>query len=96
MAEVAKQNQIDVADLKVRAIVVAGEPGGSIPAIREQIETFWNARVVDHSGASEVGPWGYADSLGRGIYVNESQYIAEFLSIETGLPGGKANSVNLS
>lgn len=89
MAEVAKENQIEVADLKVRAIVVAGEPGGSIPAIREQIETFWNARVIDHSGASEVGPWGYADSLGRGIHVIESQYIAEFLSIETGLPGGE-------
>lgn len=86
MAEVAKENQIDVGDLKIRAIVVAGEPGGSIPAIRDQIESFWNARVVDHSGASEVGPWGYADPLGRGIYVNESQFIAEFLSIETGLP----------
>ena len=89
MAEVAKQNQIDVSDLKVRAIVVAGEPGGSIPAIRDQIESFWQARVIDHSGASEVGPWGYADPNGRGIYVNENQYIAEFLSIESGQPGGE-------
>ena len=86
MAEVAKQNQIEVGDLNVRAIVVAGEPGGSIPAIRDQIESFWNARVIDHSGASEIGPWGYADPQGRGIYVNESEYVAEFLSIETGLP----------
>ena len=86
MAEVARENQIDVGDLKIRAIVVAGEPGGSIPAIRDQIESFWNARVIDHSGASEVGPWGYADPERRGIYVNESQFIAEFLSVETGLP----------
>lgn len=87
MAEVAKENQIEVGDLKVRAIIVAGEPGGSIPEIRDQIESFWNARVVDHSGASEAGPWGYADPLGRGIYVNEYHYIAEFLSIETGQAG---------
>jgi phenylacetate-CoA ligase len=84
MAEVAKENQIDVASLAVEKIIVAGEPGGSIPAIREQIESFWNAKVIDHSGASEVGPWGYADPAGRGIYVNESQFIAEFLTIETG------------
>ena len=86
MAEVARENQIRVADLPVRSIVVAGEPGGSIPTIREQIESFWDARVVDHSGASEVGPWGYADPQGRGIYVNESEFIAEFLSLENGGP----------
>ncbi len=89
MAEVARENQIDVASLHVRAIVVAGEPGGSIPAIRDQIESFWGARVVDHSGASEVGPWGYADSLGRGIYVNESEFIAEFISIADGTAAGE-------
>ena len=35
MAEVAKENQINVADLPVNKIFVAGEPGGSVPAIRE-------------------------------------------------------------
>lgn len=86
MVEVARENQIEVSDLPVRVIVVAGEPGGSMPAVREQIESFWNARVVDHSGASEVGPWGYSDPSGRGIYVNEAEFIAEFLSIHSGEP----------
>jgi phenylacetate-CoA ligase len=86
MAEVARENQIDVADLAVRAIIVAGEPGGSIPAIRDQIESFWNAKVVDHSGASEVGPWGFADPAARGLYVNEAEFIAEFISIDSGEP----------
>lgn len=86
LAEVAQQNQIAVANLAVGKIIVAGEPGGSIPAVRDQIESFWNARTIDHSGASEVGPWGFADPLGRGIYVNESQFVAEFMSIETGEP----------
>jgi phenylacetate-CoA ligase len=86
MAEVARENQIDVAELAVRAIIVAGEPGGSIPAIRDQVESFWNAKVIDHSGASEVGPWGFADPLARGIYVNEAEFIAEFISIDSGEP----------
>lgn len=83
MAEVARENQIDVSDLPVRVIVVAGEPGGSMPAIRNQIESFWNAKVVDHSGASEVGPWGFSDPKGRGIYVNEAEFVAEFLSMQS-------------
>lgn len=86
MAEVARENQIDVADLAVRAIIVAGEPGGSIASIRHQIESFWNAKVVDHSGASEVGPWGFADPADRGLYVNEAEFIAEFISIGSGEP----------
>lgn len=86
LAEVAHENQIELANLSVEKIIVAGEPGGSIPAIREQIESAWHAKVIDHCGASEVGPWGFADPAGRGIYVNEAQFIAEFLSIETGQP----------
>ncbi len=86
MAEVGAENHMPVASLGVSRIVVAGEPGGSIPAFRKRIEKLWNARVIDHSGASEVGPWGYADPKGRGLYVNESEFIAEFLSLEHGGP----------
>ena len=86
MAEAADDNQIDLAKLDVRRVIVAGEPGGSVPAIRERIEKAWNAKLIDHSGASEVGPWGYADQQQRGLYVNESAFIAEFLSVETGDP----------
>jgi phenylacetate-CoA ligase len=84
MAEVGAQHQIDVASLEVRRIVVAGEPGGSVPHTKRRIEELWNARVVDHGGASEVGPWGYADASGMGLHVIESEFIAEFLSVETG------------
>ena len=54
--------------------------------MRDRIETAWNARVVDHAGASEVGPWGYADAARRGIHILESEFIAEFVSVETGRP----------
>jgi len=89
MCEVAAENQIDPATLAVRKVIVAGEPGGSVPAVRDRIETAWNARVTDHAGASEVGPWGYSDADGRGLHIVESEFIAEFLSVETGGPAGE-------
>lgn len=86
MAEVAADNQIKLAQSSVKTIVVAGEPGGSVPAIRNRIESAWEANVVDHSGASEIGAWGFADPEGRGIYVNEAEFIAEFFSLDSGEP----------
>ena len=86
LAEVGAEHQIPVESLHVRCVIVAGEPGGSIPAVRNQIASAWNARVVDHAGASEVGPWGFGDAEGRGVFVNESEFIAEFISVATGSP----------
>ena len=43
--------------LGVRTIIVAGEPGGSVPEVRAVISDLWDgARVVDHHGMTEVGP----------------------------------------
>jgi phenylacetate-CoA ligase len=86
LAEVAAEHNVNLAQLSVEKLVVAGEPGGSVPAIRERIESAWGARVVDHGGATEVGPWGFADADGRGLHVNEAEFIAEFISVETGHP----------
>jgi len=52
--------------------------------VRQQIESAWNAIVIDHSGASEIGPWGYGNKAGRGLYVLETEFIAEFHSMATG------------
>ncbi len=86
LAEVAVSRQIDVASLPVKRIILAGEPGGSIPAVRQRIEEAWNAEVFDHSGATEVGPWGFPDEHRRGLHILESEFIAEFLSVERGEP----------
>ena len=86
LAEIMEAEQLGPDDFCVKYLIVAGEPGGSIPEIRTKIESTWGATVVDHSGASEVGPWGFADKQQTGIHVNETQYIAEFLSIDTGQP----------
>jgi phenylacetate-CoA ligase len=86
LAEVARERQIDAGALPVRILILAGEPGGSIPAVRRRIEDAWQAQVFDHAGATEVGPWGFADVNSTGLHVNESQFIAEFLSLDTGGP----------
>ena len=86
MSEVATEVGIDLRQLSIRTIVVAGEPGGSIVSIRDQIETAWDARVLDHSGATEIGPWGYGTLEGGGLYVNEAEFVAEFINYETGVP----------
>ncbi len=91
LAEVAAQHNIDVAGMDIRCLILAGETGGSVPAIRERIESTFGARVVDHSGATEAGPWGYGDATGRGLHVIESEYIAEFFSVETGAPAAEGD-----
>src|SRR5713226_528267 len=58
LAEVAREEGIDLTSSSVRALIVAGEPGGSIPPTRARIEAAWGARVFDHCGLTEVGAVG--------------------------------------
>lgn len=95
LVEVAEKNHINLAHFDVRKIIVAGEPGGSVPATRERIEAAWNARVTDHSGASEVGPWGYGDASGTNLHVLEAEFIAEFIAVETGEPAAAGELAHL-
>ena len=89
LAEIAEEEKQNLATLGVRALVLAGEPGASIPAVRARIEQAWQCRVIDHAGASEIGPWGYGYATGGGMHVNEAEFIAEFLSVETGGPAAE-------
>lgn len=89
LAEVATEQGLDPASLGLRQIIVAGEPGGSVPAVRERIEGLFQARLLDHAGATEVGPWGYSDGQRRGLLVNEHDFLVEFRSHATGQPAGE-------
>jgi phenylacetate-CoA ligase len=68
----------------VRVVVVAGEPGGSIPATRARIEQRWGARVIDHHGLTEVGPLSFEcwEQPG-GLHLNEAEYVCEVIDPET-------------
>ncbi|GAB5402337.1 MAG: phenylacetate--CoA ligase [Aureliella sp.] len=82
MAEVAAAEGIALNSMPVRRIIVAGESGGSIPAVREKIRHAWGAEVIDHSGATEIGPWGFGWPDKIGLHVAETSFIAELLPIE--------------
>jgi phenylacetate-CoA ligase len=67
----------------VRTIIVAGESGGSLPAVRARIERAWHARVIDHYGLTEVGPVAFEDwDRPGGLYVNEAEFVAEVVDAE--------------
>lgn len=87
LAEVAAEQNIDLTQTGVRAILVAGEPGGNIPATRRRIETAWGARVVDHWGMTELGPLAIESLTDPGgLYVLETECIAEIIDPQTEQP----------
>jgi phenylacetate-CoA ligase len=87
LAEIAEHERRcpSLAEGSVRMLIVAGEPGGSIPATRERIERSWGARVIDHHGLTEVGPVSFEcwDAPGA-LHVNEGAFIAEVVDPVTG------------
>jgi phenylacetate-CoA ligase len=81
LAEVARDSgSAGLAD-PVRYLVVAGEPGGSIPATRERLRQLWpDAAVFDQYGMTEIGPAAYQLPHEPGILrVLSSGYIAEVI-----------------
>jgi phenylacetate-CoA ligase len=83
LAEEARKEGIPICGSSVRMIIHAGEAGASIPATRRRLEEAWGARQLDHAGATEVGAWGIGCPEGRGLYVNEEEFIAEVVDPAT-------------
>lgn len=86
LGEVAAEAGLDLGRSSVRRIIVAGEPGGSIPATRARIEQLWpGARVFDHHGMTEVGPVTYECPRQPGLlHVIESGFYAEIIEPGSG------------
>ena len=85
MAEAARAGGIDLAKSPVRALIVAGEPGGSVPATKARIEAAWGARCFDHCGMTEVGPFGFeCMEAPGGLHALESEFIVEVVDPATG------------
>jgi phenylacetate-CoA ligase len=87
LAEVAREKGLDLPGSAVRGLLVAGEPGGNIPATRQLIEQAWGARVFDHWGMTELGPLAIecAEEPGT-LRVLETECLAEVLNPQTLLP----------
>jgi len=86
LGEVLAEQSQELRDrIRINKILVAGEPGGSIPATRARIESLWpGAKVWDHHGMTEVGPVTYEHGSKPGsLLVMEDAFIAEILHPET-------------
>ncbi|HIF01116.1 MAG TPA: phenylacetate--CoA ligase family protein, partial [Fuerstia sp.] len=84
MAEVAAEEGVNLQESSVRMLIVAGEPGGAIPATRSRIESAWDARVIDHWGMTEIASLGVeSEDRPGGMYLLETEVIAEIVDPET-------------
>jgi phenylacetate-CoA ligase len=93
LAEVAKKESIDLEQSAVRKIIVAGEPGGSVPGTKARIEALWGARVFDHTGATEIGAHGLT-CLGQcGVHLNEGEFLIEVIDPLTLKPADEGELV---
>ena len=100
LAEELNREGLDPKNSDVRLIVVAGEPGGSVPAVRARLSEAWNgARVFDHHGMTEVGPVTYEHPERPGsLVVMERSFFAEVVEPTTGrsVPEGSTGELVLT
>lgn len=57
LAEVATEEGVDPREFGVRLLFFSGEPGASVPTIRDRIERVYGGRVFDCGSMAEVSPW---------------------------------------
>jgi phenylacetate-CoA ligase len=94
LAEVAREQGLDVSRSSIRATVHAGEPGASIPSTKARIEELWGARCYDHAGATEVGAFGFeCQAQPGGIHANEAEFVVEVLDPDTQQPAAEGELV---
>ncbi|MDA2928426.1 phenylacetate--CoA ligase family protein [Acidobacteria bacterium AH-259-O06] len=84
LAEVAREQEIDLSASPIRITIHAGEPGASIPSTKQRIQEIWGAKCFDHIGASEVGPYGFeCHCQPGGVHINELDFICESINPST-------------
>lgn len=57
LAQVAIENGLDPRSFGLRTMFFSGEPGASIPAVRDRIASSFDARVFDCGSMAEMTPW---------------------------------------
>lgn len=78
LAKVAAAEGLHDALAGIERVVCTGEPGASLPAMRDHIEGAFGARCFDHAGASEAGPFAHPCDAG-GMHLDEEEFVHELL-----------------
>jgi phenylacetate-CoA ligase len=88
LAEWARQRGIDPGDQTVSRILVAGEPGGGEPAMRQALESAWRADVTEAMGIGDISVsiWGECTEK-QGMHFSARGFVHfELIDPATGVP----------
>ena len=86
LARVVAEQGLEAVLGSVARVVCTGEPGASLPAVRDRIEAAWGARCFDHAGSTEAGSFAYPCAADGGIHLCEDDFACEVLDPATGAP----------
>ncbi len=78
----AREMGIDLAkETKVNKVILSGEPAGSIPAVKRQLEEAWGAKCGDTAGMTELGTIMIFECSHQpgGTHIIEDNFIEEVL-----------------
>ena len=87
----AREMGIDLAtQSKVNKVILSGEPAGSIPAVKRQLEEAWGARCGDTAGMTEIGTIMVFECShpSGGTHIIEDHFIEEVLDPNSSEPVG--------
>lgn len=88
LSEWAASRNIDIRNSAVQRILVAGEPGGGEPALRQKIEEAWGAKVTEAMGIGDISVslWGECEEQ-RGMHFSGAGIVHfELVDPDTGRP----------
>ena len=90
LAELAEQQNINLAGSSIKATIHAGEPGASVPGVQSRIEHAFGARCHDHTGMTELGATGFTCHEQAGVHLIETEFVFEVVNPSTlePVPGG--------
>jgi len=57
LAQAAADEKINPRDFGLKVLFFSGEPGASIPGVRDKIEDLYGAKVYDSGSMAEMTPW---------------------------------------
>ncbi|TMB81495.1 MAG: phenylacetate--CoA ligase, partial [Chloroflexi bacterium] len=87
----SREMGIDLArESKVNKVILSGEPAGSIPAVKHQLEEAWGARCGDTAGMTEIGTIMIFECSHQpgGTHIIEDHFIEEVLNPNSDEPVG--------
>ena len=91
MWQVASEMGVNLAtQSRVDKLILSGEPAGSIPAVKRQLEEAWGAKCGDTAGMTEVGTIMIFECARQpgGTHIIEDHYIEEVINPDSGEPVG--------